>query len=85
MTMYAIENAILHLSEATHLYKVMQKDTNKSSAILLKILPLLAHPNDARKMMLLVTNGGRIQMSQIKQSIGFAFGPLCGQHDGYYR
>ena len=48
MMMHAIENAMLHLSEAIHLYKAMHKDTHKSAEILLKILPLMQNPEDTR-------------------------------------
>ena len=43
------------------------------------------NPADARKLLLQVTNGDRMQMSQLKQAVGHALKPLCGIYDGYYR
>ena len=45
----------------------------------------LQNPADARKLLLQVTNGDRMQMSQLKQAVGHALKPLCGIYDGYYR
>ena len=85
MMMHAIENTVLHFSEALQLFQTMNKETNKTAAILLKILPLLQEPQDTKNMLLYASNGDRMQMCQLKQALGFAFGPLCGEYDGYYR
>ena len=85
MMMHAIENTVLLFSEAMHIFDVMNKETNKTAAILMKLLPLLQNPEDSKKLILYASDGDRMQLSQLKQSIGFAFGPLCGQYDGYYR
>ena len=62
----------------------MHKETGKMAPILLKVLPLLQNPEDARELLLYVTNGDRMSMSHIKQAIGYALKPLCGLYDGYY-
>jgi len=82
---HAVENTILALSEANQLYETMHKDSLKTSSLLMKLLPLLDNPADTRKVLLFVTNGDRTQMSTLKQAIGLALRPLCGQYDGYYR
>ena len=74
----------VHLAGAISLYETMHKETGKMAPILLKVLPLLENPSDARELLLYVTNGDRVAMGHIKQVIGYALKPLCGLYDGYY-
>ena len=74
----------MHLAGAISLYETMHKETGKMAPILLKVLPLLENPSDARELLLYVTNGDRVAMGHIKQVIGYALKPLCGLYDGYY-
>ena len=85
MMLHAIENTILHFDEGMQLYKFMHKETNKTASILLKILPILQKPEDVRNMLAFASDNDRMQLCQLKQALGYAYGPLCGQYDGYYR
>ena len=85
MMLHAIENTVLHFDEGMQLYKFMHKETNKTASILLKILPLLQKPEDVRNMLAFASDNDRMQLSQLKQALGYSYGPLCGQYDGYYR
>lgn len=45
-----------------HTYQVMYQETGKTSAVLMKILPLLANPEEAKKLLMRVTKGMGIIM-----------------------
>jgi hypothetical protein len=67
---HVIENTKLHLAEAIQVYETMYQETGKTSAVLMKILPLLADPEEARKLLLRVTKGDRLHMNRLKQAMG---------------
>jgi hypothetical protein len=84
MLHHAVETTKLLITEAIHLYEVMYQETGQTSSVLMKILPLLANPEDARTSLMRVTKDNRLQKVHIKQTMGSLLKIFSGAVDGYY-
>lgn len=79
---HGIDMFQLRLHDALHLADSMQ-DSSKI-ALLLKILPTLSKPSDARQLTKKILKGNRMELAKLKKALGDLHRVFFGTPDGHY-
>lgn len=80
----ATKNTKTRYNEAYNIYKTMYKELGDKAAVLIKVVPGMMNPADARQLVSKVTNDDRIEIARIKMAFGASYRPLLGSFNGYY-
>ena len=71
-------------SEAFALYRTMYKEMGDKAAVLLKIVPGMLSPAEARQLLSKATNEDRLELGRVKLAFGISYRPMFGSYNGYY-
>lgn len=80
----AVGHSKLRINEAYSMYKTMYKETGDRVESVIKILPLMMSPTEARQLVTKATHDERIQLNRVKTKLGIAMRPIFGAYNGYY-
>ena len=85
MTSFGISGAKVRLDEALNLGDTMMQDSRSRVEVLVKLLPQSNNIENARQLVSKMLRKNRLEMLQLKRSIGYAIKPILGCPDGFYR
>lgn len=84
MVTEAVKHTKVRYDEAYSIYKSVYSELRDKAGTLIKVLPLMTNPSDARQLVTKVTNDSRVELTRIKLSFGVTFRPMLGSFNGYY-
>jgi hypothetical protein len=80
----AMRNSKLRINEAYSMFKMMYKETGDIAEVLVKVLPQMMHPHEARQLVSKTTHDERVQLARLKAAFSIATRPMFGAYNGYY-
>jgi Ran GTPase-activating protein (RanGAP) involved in mRNA processing and transport len=81
---FGFDGMKIRADEALQLYETMFRETGDKIAVLIKLLPQVANPKEAKKLIKKVTNNNIQEIQRIKEALGQAVKPILGMPCGYY-
>jgi len=81
---FCIQNSFLRQQEARHIFNAMYSETRDPATIMMKLLPRMSDPNEARAFMMHTINFDKASLRQLVKLMGNALRPILGRYDGYY-
>jgi ribosomal protein L12E/L44/L45/RPP1/RPP2 len=80
----AVRNSKMRMNEAYAMYKMMYKEVGDKAEVLVKVLPQMMYPHEARQLVSKVTHDERVQLARLKAAFSVAVRPMFGAYNGYY-
>jgi Ran GTPase-activating protein (RanGAP) involved in mRNA processing and transport len=84
MLNYAIHNTKLRLSEAMALFQVMYSEGGHRLKTLANLVVRVDNPIDAKKMIIKVTRGSKVELGLLRSIMNYTIRPILGFFNGYY-
>ncbi len=81
---FGFESMRIRLNEALDIYETMLKDVGDKIKVLVKILPQISSPEEARMLVKKVTDNDVLEVQRIKGALGQSIKPIWGMPNGYY-
>lgn len=80
----AVRHSKMRMNEAYAMYKLMYKEVGDKAEVLVKVLPQMMYPHEARQLVSKVTNDDRVQLARLNAAFSVAVRPIFGAYNGYY-
>ena len=82
---YALSNMTLTVEDALSFYRIMLKEAGDKMKVLLRLLPRMASPLDARQLMASTTYNEVKDKLLLQEALEPLYRPLVGLYNGYYQ
>jgi hypothetical protein len=82
---YALSVMRLQFSDAQTFYRVMLKELGSAHQVLVRLIPRMSTPNDARLLIAFVTDNDFEHLHALRQALGPLYSIYIGLPNGFYR
>lgn len=80
----AVRNTKMRIDEAYGMYRTMYRESGDKAEVLVKVVPQMMHPAEARQLVTKATLDDRVELARIKMAFGVAVRPMFGSFNGYF-